>query len=684
MVGSRADEAQAQPLAGAKRSSDSASARTSQKRSRVSRACDQCRASREKCDGAQPTCHTCSVQGRPCSYNEQPKKRGIQPNYIRTLELMLAWLFRTFPETEARLAVGLPNSDDAASKVISSKDARASEFFHQTWRNGVVCRQIDQILSGAPVEPWKPNSSINYEDEPRDDRDHQSSRVDGSDSDISFTPKVAQHFTDTNFIARSHTSDSSKRVKLPDTAWDLLEYYFAFTQAWLPMTEKPAILKLMYSYPPEGVIQGDPGTAAYAELWSILALAETQLRGYDQDKAKLPSLARSLIPTDFALYETSHIKALLVLGLVEITRKKWPVAWLYIGSAVRILTAKTTENGRQSFDGSNPSFPYMATLGSYNSPADASGYATLSGFEDTSHLKHVTLAAFVLETAVAFELGAPSHLQPSHVLTIGLVDEDGLEEWSPWHDPLDQTSPNLTRAPSRCYSTFNNLVRIAVRRCNIDIDNHSTPGSGVSGNIVLALAENALRSQNRIQPTTLVSQFQVGALSLESRSDGVNRLTQAQGSTKSPPFAVPQETEFTNNNKDITSSQRPLPFMTIPNEGSDSVFGRSPSLPLNQPSVSDPWSPKTPSTIANQMLFPNSGSADNAQSGDIFEQLALLERTDSSQHPQFMQNLGFAPDLDLAEFFGADYQPSDPLLAYMQPSVYPMPQRSGTSGNEGG
>jgi hypothetical protein len=38
------------------------------------------------------------------------------------------------------------------------------------------------------------------------------------------------------------------------------------------------------------------------------------------------------------------------------------------------------------------------------------------------------------------------------------------------------------------------------------------------------------------------------------------------------------------------------------------------------------------------------------------------------EHPQFMQNLGFGPDLDLAEFFGPDYQPSNPLLAYMQPS----------------
>ena len=59
-------------------------------------------------------------------------------------------------------------------------------------------------------------------------------------------------------------------------------------------------------------------------------------------------------------------------------------------------------------------------------------------------------------------------------------------------------------------------------------------------------------------------------------------------------------------------------------------------------------------------------SVENASlgGGDLFEQLALLERTDSSG--QFMQNLGFAPDLDLQEFFGDAYQSSDPMMAMMQ------------------
>lgn len=104
---------------------------TPAKRSRVSRACDQCRASREKCDGQKPVCHTCDSQKRSCTYDEPPKKRGIQPNYIRTLELTLAWLFQSVPETQAALSKSLPIVNGAAQRYvynlcqISCPDARS-------------------------------------------------------------------------------------------------------------------------------------------------------------------------------------------------------------------------------------------------------------------------------------------------------------------------------------------------------------------------------------------------------------------------------------------------------------------------------------------------------------------------------------------------------------------------------
>lgn len=126
------------------------------KRVRVSRACDQCRAGREKCDGNRPCCQTCDAQGRSCTYYEQPKKRGIQPNYIRTLELTLAWIFKNFPQSEQHISSLLPDPGDQAHKLIAWKDAVPAEALHASWRHSVVCRQIDQLLSGADIELPRP------------------------------------------------------------------------------------------------------------------------------------------------------------------------------------------------------------------------------------------------------------------------------------------------------------------------------------------------------------------------------------------------------------------------------------------------------------------------------------------------------------------------------------------------
>ena len=55
----------------------------------------------------------------------------------------------------------------------------------------------------------------------------------------------------------------------------------------------------------------------------------------------------------------------------------------------------------------------------------------------------------------------------------------------------------------------------------------------------------------------------------------------------------------------------------------------------------------------------------------IFEEIAMLDgNRQSGDRPEFMRNLGLGPDLDLSAFFGADYQPSDPLYSYLQPDTF--------------
>ncbi|CEP19040.1 hypothetical protein [Parasitella parasitica] len=56
------------------------------KRQRVSRACDLCRKKKIKCDGASPVCGNCQAFHLDCSYKDTTKKRGPPKGYIEAIE----------------------------------------------------------------------------------------------------------------------------------------------------------------------------------------------------------------------------------------------------------------------------------------------------------------------------------------------------------------------------------------------------------------------------------------------------------------------------------------------------------------------------------------------------------------------------------------------------------------------
>ncbi|KAF7727117.1 hypothetical protein EC973_007978 [Apophysomyces ossiformis] len=58
----------------------------SSKRQRVSKACEQCRRKKVKCDGTLPQCANCGLLGLTCTYKESTKKRGPPKGYIEAIE----------------------------------------------------------------------------------------------------------------------------------------------------------------------------------------------------------------------------------------------------------------------------------------------------------------------------------------------------------------------------------------------------------------------------------------------------------------------------------------------------------------------------------------------------------------------------------------------------------------------
>ncbi|KAF7188679.1 Quinic acid utilization activator [Pseudocercospora fuligena] len=597
------------------------------KRVRVSRACDQCRAGREKCDGGQPFCQTCEVQGRSCTYHEQPKKRGIQPNYIRTLELTLAWLFEKYPKCEAQLSRLLPRSDESAHQLIAWKDPTSSENLHANWRNGIICKQIDQLLSGAEIDVPKTSSpNIQQIAGTQAAGVYQSPPL-SAPSDLEPLPhdrlnEEASLGLAGNLAPRGDTG----RVifKLPENSWALLEHYFAFTQTWFPIIERHDVLKLMYTYPASGLAKQDAMGSGHAELWSIMAFASLQLGGtsslvtfeYCRDVAK------SLIPHEQG-FQLGHIKALLILGLSELIRSAWLAAWLVIGSAVRLLTHFNLGRGTNT------------TL-----------------FEGRT--KHTILAAFLLESAAASRTSAICHIRPEDIRSVGLLIEDGLEEWSPWQDPAIGPSSAATKSPARSISTFNALIRIALqRRVNMQMASPASHDPTLQVDAVFSLLHNASLKTSRQHPAVVIAS-----------------TAQSPAAGRANDFATPgrMQTRSGSNQFDFINpfQDHQYGYMSIPTDRTESAVGSTPADQMSTDIASGFWngegSLELPRPTSENM------TNDTVPGGDIFEELAMLDRSDSTQNPKFMQNLGFGPDLDLAEFFGADYQFTDPsAFAHQEP-----------------
>ncbi len=379
------------------------------KRTRVSRACDQCRIAREKCDGLQPTCSTCSTSKRKCTYTANPKKRGIQPGYIRSLELALAWLFQQNPENETSISEKLER--EGASSLFLSRDSKESNKLHKRWRKARFYSDIDKLLSGG--EPSRLENSEHFALH-SDDEDSETEEVAISVEQSEQVPKnlpqvepapVYQLEQQLQFPI-TYPTQSSANVSLPPDSWRYLDNYFTYTQSWLPICEKYDVLKLSYSYPTQGLplLFAQPDSGAHAELWSILAVGSL----HDQMNLGIASgpsttqttpeqlydTARSLLPNELGSFNLGHIKAFLNLAVFNITQSNPEAAWILVGFASRIL-----EGGDQSRFTNNPRY------------------------------KHAFSGCFLLDNMLALQLERRAHFQMRHIQIVGKIDEDGIEEW---------------------------------------------------------------------------------------------------------------------------------------------------------------------------------------------------------------------------------------------------------------
>jgi Fungal specific transcription factor domain len=393
----------------------------------------------------------------------------MQSGYIRAIELALSWCVFNVAGCESTLKE-LLRSETGIHLLSNSEGGEAAIKLHRKWRKTAICKAIERLLSGSDLEG---DAMIEEEDDEDEDRQlYSESNVLDPDfeSIANGSSSLGRHakfpgsipLQDDNLgeaigHATSLGSDGTPKLLLPDNFSQLIDVYFAYTHCWLPVVSRESILKLCYSFPEDGVELSSttPGAGAYAELWSVLAIASLQTQyGRTPDNGEMiakeiMNSAQALIPKNFAALEKGHASSLLLLTLFNIGTDDFSSAWVTVGLAIRItlLLRITLE------------------------PLDSSTTQELH-----KSLKLLLLGCFVLETFLSVQLNTIPHLRQQDT-SVELLDEEGLDEWQSWTActgfvAVDTNTLPRKSAPMLSNSVFNQLVRLSfVLNDNITLSN---------------------------------------------------------------------------------------------------------------------------------------------------------------------------------------------------------------------
>jgi hypothetical protein len=333
-------------------------------------------------------------------------------------------------------------SADRRDNLMSvwSEDA-ASESLHESWKTSRLYGALEKMLSNSDPLPPLSGKRARVDDSVRTSRAPL-----GPDA-----PRVVSGSSSAKRVRvdeeRGFQVPSLHALQLPPQTSQLLDIYFSATHSWFPVVAKHNVLRASYLYAnaPFSVATASPGSGDHAALWAILSYTIAQSRSNSRAGPGSVALAkeyyavsRNLIPAEKERYELGHIQALLLLTLVNSGLEDWTAAWLLSGQAVRMAVAMG--------------------LGSYVDSRRS---------DELRQGKVVFLGCFVIDSMLSFRLSRSPAMPPNDLAAVGLLEEDGLEEWNSWVDVLPpmgaphgaKNSPR--RGPLLALSCFNRLVELS-------------------------------------------------------------------------------------------------------------------------------------------------------------------------------------------------------------------------------
>ena len=419
----------------------------------------------DKCDGVRPTCSACQASGQPCSYDPHAKKRGLPEGYVRGMEKLWALSMCNIDGFEDTMLAMLGTTAESAGrreKLISVwSDDGSSESLHETWKTSRLYSALEKLLSNSEASLTTGKRSRNLLDDYSENSHGQwgyrvarDSTPLGAEAPRILRPAIgspnakrARISQTSNGRDASQSGNGPQSLQLPAQTSQLLDMYFATTHSWFPIVAKHNILRASYLYAnaPFSIATTSAGSGDHAALWAILSYTITQSpassrvnpTGAVSLAKKYYTVSRNLIPSEKDRYELGHIQALLLLSLVNIGLEDWTAAWLLSGQAVRMAIAMG--------------------LGAF---------ADTRRSDELRQGKAVFLGCFVIDSLLSFRLSRCPAMSSNDLATVGLLEEDGLEEWNSWVDVLPPTGVSHGKNPPRrgpllSLSCFNRLVELA-------------------------------------------------------------------------------------------------------------------------------------------------------------------------------------------------------------------------------
>ncbi|KAL4732099.1 hypothetical protein ACLX1H_001107 [Fusarium chlamydosporum] len=373
-------------------------------RHRVTRACNECRRRKDRCGGQKPACKSCVESNRLCSYGPS-KKRGLRPGYVRAIEALLGLMITTIEGSEAwicGLLQGRMEQTSLRPAISQVQESNISvDFLIEAWRKGALANEAGKLLAPERVEVDEDGADstqyfdtkvvealvlsqssragdtsalltpMNTDTTPQEvalfDTPHTPVASDDAPGYYEETPRQPSTFPQPEYSVSGRLAPYLlPHPPLPNHWSYLMDIYFETTHSWLPISQKHELLRTAYTVANSSpTCTTSPSSGELAFLHAVLIYASHQtssIKGSSKpvlDPTYRPGSSQTLTQcclfADPAAYDLGHVRAFLVLSLLEMDQNRWAAAWNTIGRAIYTATSiglieRTTSRERVSPD----------------------------------------------------------------------------------------------------------------------------------------------------------------------------------------------------------------------------------------------------------------------------------------------------------------------------------------------